>query len=105
MPPLRNAPTGTSLTMCRRSASSIRASSSSSRDSSDPVELRRLREVPVLTHDRRRVAFERQKTAGRQLVYPFEHRKRRVDEPQRQILIERGEIHPPGAAGSPRAAP
>ena len=94
MPPLRNAPTGTSLTRCRRSASSMRASSSSHSCSSRARQLRLLLQPPVALDARRAAGFEHERMARRQLVDAFEHRERRVDQPQREVLVERGEIHP-----------
>ena len=94
MPPLRNAPTGTSLTRCRRSASSMRASSSSHSCSSRARELRLLLQAPVALDARRAAGFEHQRVARRQLVDAFEHRQRRIDQPQREVLVERSKIHP-----------
>ena len=56
-------------------------------------QLRGLREVPVASNLRRCPGvIEGQETAGRQFVHALEHRKRRVDETQRQVLIERRQV-------------
>ena len=68
-------------------------------------QLRLLLQLPVARICGAPPASSVEQVAGRQLVDAFEHRQRRIDQPQREVLIERRQIHSRRPRVVARAAP